>query len=143
MRPTRHRFLSYVLLATYAGITLLGEGLHDLLPEQGHHHGLCFVTHAAHDSDADDHDACCHDHASTLASARPVEPAIAADDCDSDSHVCEICAFLYQAIGQPAEVAAPTDWQPLIAVAHANPQPTYSATSLGPQAPRGPPLFLA
>jgi hypothetical protein len=134
MRPTRHRFLSYVLLATYAGISLLGEGLHELLPEEGHHHGLCFVTRSSH-AGVDDCDA-------GLASSRPGEPAVEADNCNSDSHVCEICAFLYQAISQPAEVAAPIDWQPLVVAAQANSRPSYFSTSLGPQAARGPPLFL-
>ena len=63
MRPKHRQFLSYLLLATYAGISLLGDGLHMLLPEGGnihHHHGIYVVGHSCHDDprSADhDHDA--------------------------------------------------------------------------------------
>jgi hypothetical protein len=137
MRPTRRRFLSWFLLATYAGIALLGEGLHSLILEgeqQHHHHGLYVVSHTCgdpyHHDDATNHDASTH-------------ASLTAADCDADSHVCEICAFLFQAISQPAEVAAPIEWEPFIAPAHAAPQPLYSLASLGPPAARGPPLFSA
>jgi hypothetical protein len=135
MRPKHHQFLSYVLLVTYASISLLGDGLHSLLPEgeHHHHHGLYVVSHY-----------CDAGHVHIAAPSSSSEYAeLTAADCDTDSHLCEICAFLYQAISQPAEVAAPIDWQPLIVVAHAKPQAIYSPTSLGPQAARGPPLFLA
>ena len=141
MRPKHRQFLSYLLLATYAGISLLGDGLHMLLPEGGHHqhhhHGIYVVGHCCHDSQ---HASAHHDHADCGCSE---ESALAIAESDADSHLCEICAFLYQAISQPAEVAAPIDWQPLVVVAHVDPQPVYSPTSLGPQAARGPPLLLA
>jgi hypothetical protein len=135
MRPKHHQFLSYVLLATYASISLLGDGLHSLLPagEHHHHHGLYVVS-----------DCCDAEYVHIAARSCSSEYAeLTAGKCDTDSHLCEICVFLYQAISQPAEVAAPIDWQPLVVVAHAKQQPIYSPTSLGPQAARGPPLFLA
>jgi hypothetical protein len=139
MRPKHCQFLSYVLLATYASISILGDGLHSLLPagEHRHHHGLDVVTHNCDDSlhAGQVHDAVC------CGSSENVE--FTASDCDADSHICGVCAFLYQAISQPAEVAAPIDWQPLVVAANADPQPIYSQTSLGAQAPRGPPLLLA
>ena len=138
MRPKHRQFLSCVLLATYASISLLGDGLHSLLPEgEHHHHGLYVVSHCCSDTQLAVHD---HDAVPRGNSERT---ELTATDCDTDSHLCEICAFLYQAISQPAEVAAPIEWQPLIVVAHAKPQAIYSPTSLGPQAARGPPLFLA
>jgi hypothetical protein len=139
MRLNRRYFLSCVLLATYVSIALLGEGLHSLLPtgEHHHHHGLFVVSHSCDNARhiGHVHDAVC------CRSSENVE--FTASDCDADSHICEVCAFLYQAISQPAEVAAPIDWQPLVVVANADPQPIYSQTSLGAQAPRGPPLLLA
>ena len=133
MRPKHRQFLSYVLLATYASISNLGDGLHSLLPadeHQHHHHGLYVVSHAGHD----------HDASARISSGYA---DLTASDRAADSHLCEICAFLYEAISQPAEVAAPIDWQPLVVVAHADPQPVYSLTSLGCPAARGPPLLLA
>jgi hypothetical protein len=139
MRPKHRQFLSYVLLATYASISLLGDGLHSLLPagEHQHHHGLYVVTHSCDDSLHASH---CHD-AVCCGSSEDAE--FTASRCDADSHICEVCAFLYQAISQPAEIAAPIHWQRLVVVAHADPRPIYSQTSLGAQAPRGPPLLLA
>jgi hypothetical protein len=138
MRPKHRQFLSYVLVATYASISLLGDGLHLLLPagEHQHHHGLYVVSHRCDDSlyASHVHEAIC------CGSSEYTE--FTASDCNADSHICEVCAFLYQAISQPAEVAAPINWQPLV-VAHADPQPLYSWTSLGAHAPRGPPLLLA
>ena len=130
MRPKHHQLLSYLLLATYAGISLLGDGLHALLPEgeHHHHHGLYVVQHADHGHDA-------------VARGSSEYAELTASDCDADSHLCEICAFLYQSISQPAEVAASIEWQPLVVVACAKPQAVYSPIALGPQAARGPPLF--
>lgn len=133
MRSKPRRFLGYVLLATYAGISFIGDGLHDLLPDshRHHHHGLYVVTH--------------HDDAEpsylNLAADGAGSASLTAADCDADSHRCEICAFLYEAISQPAEVAAPIDWQPLVVVARAIPQATYSLTDLERPAARGPPLL--
>lgn len=140
MRPKHRQFLSYVLLATYAGISILGDGLHSLLPadeHHHHHHGLYVVSHSCGDAEHADHR---HDAVSGASSGYA---EVTASECDADSHLCEICVFLYEAISQPAEVAAPIDWQPLVVVAHADPQPVYSLTALGCPAARGPPLFLA
>jgi hypothetical protein len=124
MRLKRRQFLSYVLLATYAGISIVGDGLHELMPEAGHHHhGLYVVNCASLD-----------DTAVTSTGA-----VVTASDSDADSHVCEICKFLFQAVSQPAQVAVPIDWQPLVVAAPSRPQPIYRPTSLGVQAPRGPP----
>jgi hypothetical protein len=140
MRPQHRYFLSYVLLATYASISLLGDGLHSLLPagdHHHHHHGLYVVSHSSGDAEHAGHS---HDAAARTSSGYA---DLTASNCDADSHLCEICAFLYEAISQPAEVAAPIDWQPLVVVVHADPQPVYSLTSLGCPAARGPPLLLA
>jgi hypothetical protein len=139
MRLKHRQFLSYVLLATYASISLLGDGLHSLLPagEHQHHHGLFVVSHSCDDSLHAGHVR----EALSCGSSEYAE--FTASDCDADSHICEVCEFLYQAISQPAEVAAPIDWQPLVVVVQADPRPLYSQASLGAHAPRGPPLLLA
>src|SRR5437762_10274056 len=111
MRSRPRRFLSFVLLATYASIAILGEGLHELMPHAGHHHhdGLFIVHRASHGPEHADRDA-----GYQGISAGPV---LIASDSDLDSHVCEICAFLFQAVSQPVEVAAPIDWRPLAVAA--------------------------
>jgi hypothetical protein len=133
MRSTHRSFLSYTVLAVYASIAILGEGLHFLMPEDGHqHHAGIYIVgctgdlheHAAHDSDHQDESA---------------GAALTSNDHGIDCHVCGICEFLLQAIGQPAELAPPIDCQPLIAAAPAAARSFYSPTSLGPQAARGPP----
>ncbi len=135
MRLNSRRYLSYVLLAAYAGISLLGEGLHSLMPEAGHHHhdGLYIVNCPSRGTAHADHDA---DSGVTSA-----EAVLTASYGDADSHICEICQFLFQAVGQPAEVASPLDWQPLVVATSSLPQPRYSSISLGPQTPRGPPVL--
>jgi hypothetical protein len=138
MRSKHRQFLSYVQLATYASISLIGDGLHGLLPDgHHHHHGLYVVDHSCNDRQHSDYAqgevACCGSEFAGLTAV----------DLDAESHLCEICVFLIHAISQPAEVAATIDWQPLVVVAQADPQPVYSLTSLGPQAARGPPFFLA
>src|SRR4029079_14779879 len=139
MRPQHRQFLSYALLAIYAGISILGDGLHSLLPgdeHQHHHHGLYVVSHRSSEAEHAGHG---HDAAACTGSGYA---DLTEGEC-SDSHLCEICAFLYEAISQPAEIAAPIDWQPLVLVVHAELQPVYSLTALGCPAARGPPLLLA
>jgi hypothetical protein len=150
MRLHYRRFLSCFLLATFAGISLLGEGLHLLTLEAGHHHhhhhryGSCIVTHATHDSrhNGRNFDA---SHAWAFAHRTDREcTSTSADPCvgssDVDSHVCKICAYLFQAVSPPIEVAAPFDWQPLVVAVPNLRQCISSRLSLGLHAPRGPPL---
>lgn len=140
MRPKHRQFLSYFLMATYASISLLGDGLHLLLPEGGqhhHHHGIHIAGHSCHDSQQDDHhhgDTCCSD------CAHDVGPAIS--DAGADGHLCEICSFIVHAVAQPVEEVATIDWRPLIVQSQPETQAIYSCVSLGPQAPRGPPSLV-
>ena len=134
MRPKHRHLLSYLLLATYAGISLLGDGLHELAPEVGHHHHGLYVVTASQEHGLYDHH---------IVSKNDAGPVLAASEFDVDAHLCEICAYIYQSLSQPAEVAASIDWQPLAVVAPSRPQPIYSPIQLGPQAPRGPPLLSA
>jgi hypothetical protein len=134
MRLRRRHLLKYVLLATYASIAILGDGLHSLLPEACHHDlgGRCIVVHH--------HESRCGDEA--LANGFvPDERSVTANACDADSHICEICAFLVHAVSQTLKVAAPIESQPVVAAAATESQPFYASTSLGPQAARGPPLL--
>jgi hypothetical protein len=135
MRLAVRKLLSCSLLATYAGISFLGQGLHLLLPDDGHHHGfdviVCANSHHPHDHD------CCADgqHDS------PAGPIIA-NACAADSHDCEICEFLFQAVSQPPQIATTPDLHPLVAEVPCHPQGFYSPTILGLHAPRGPPQLL-
>lgn len=144
MRSTLHKLLTCSLLATYAGIALLGQGLHELTPGHGHHHGFEVVACTAH---AHDKGHCCkhhqhneshhHDHES-----QPTGPAVAATDGAADSHSCEICEFLVQAVSQPPQIAVVPDLHPLVAVAATPHVEIYSQEILGLHAARGPPQLL-
>ncbi len=135
MRRTLHKLLTYTLLATYAGISLLGQGLHWLTPDDCHHHGLSVVACTAHD-----HDHCVHREIEAQSSARPI---LIASGRIPDSHTCEICEFLIQAVSQPPQVDATPDLHVLIADLPCDAQGLYSPTILGLHAARGPPPFLA
>src|SRR3954447_12706835 len=121
MRLQYRRSLSFFLLATFAGISLLGEGLHWLTPDtelhvpHHHHHGVCIVMHGATD---DDHDVQLVDSAQTSlcgAECRSSSKRLLgiASVGGFDAHVCKICEFLVQAISQSIELAAPFEWHPL------------------------------
>jgi hypothetical protein len=150
MRLQCRRFLSCFILVNFASISFLGEGLHLLTPcaERQHHHhhlhGPCVVRHAAHDSQDDDHDAELVQHTHGLASAASNETAsprsqLAVTDTDLDFHLCKICAYLFQAVSEPVAFVAPLKWRPLVIAVPGLHQHIYSHTSLGSQAPRGPP----
>jgi hypothetical protein len=146
------RVLSYFLLATIAGISILGEGLHFLSAEVGHHHhhqhrnGLCIVTHARHSAKHEHHDlhvghgAIIAARADRNSSSAAAVVVVRADDVDS--HVCKICAYLFQALSPPIEVAAVMQGQPLAVEALPPKQHFYLAARLGPQAARGPPTSV-
>ena len=152
MRLKCRRFLSCLVLVNFASISLLGEGLHLLTPEterQHHHHhfhGPCVVHRAAHDSRHDDADADLDHHARGLVAEASSEASSARSECafsDDDGvdfHVCKICAYLFQAVSQPVQFVAPFEWRPLVVAAPSLHQLVYAHTSLGSQAPRGPPL---
>lgn len=149
MRLRNRRLLSCFLLVTFIGISLLGEGLHWLTPEteQHHHHrhGFCVCAHHSHDASRDNrnahfalHSHACADHAvckSALANRQVVS------NNDVESHVCSICAYLFQIASQPIEVAAPLEWQPLVVAVPILRDFIYSTSSLSSHAPRGPPVL--
>ena len=93
MRPTFRHLLTYSLLATYASIAFLGEGLHWLTPDE-HHHGPSRVVSAASD---DAHNA--------GDSHVPTDKRVVATHGIDDHHDCEICDFLAQAVSEPPQIA--------------------------------------
>lgn len=127
MRRTFRNLLTCSLLATYAGISLLGYGLHWLTPDGNHHHDLCGVACTEHA----DHD---HTHANT---------SLTIGGCVADSHTCEICEFLAHAISQPPQIATTPDLPVRVADHPCQPQGLHSPTILGIHAARGPPQLLA
>ena len=132
MRRSLRKLLTCSLLATYAGVSLLGYGLHWLTSGEDHHHDLCRVvcTEHAHAS----HDHADHDHAS---------PSFTTGGCVTDSHACEICEFLAHAVSQPPQIATTPDLHVLVADVPCHSQDFNSPTILGLHAPRGPPQPLA
>jgi hypothetical protein len=146
MRSTLHKLLTCTLLATYVGISLLGQGLHELTPGHEHHHGFEVVTCTAHTHGDGD---CCEHHQHGESGhhddhdSQPVGPVVAATDGASDSHTCEICEFLVQAVSQPPQIATVPDLHPLVAVAATPHVEIYSQAILGLHAARGPPHVVA
>ncbi len=135
MRSRSKSLLTYVLLATYAGIGILGEGLHGLVPEAGHNHHLGLTIVRCTDAHyGGDQQYAARDTTNDLASLTA--------NCHSDSHLCEICQFLFEAISQPAEAPASIDWQPLVVATYSLPRLIHTPISLGSHVPRGPPLLL-
>ena len=145
MRSTLHKLLTCTLLATYVGIAVVGQGLHELTPGHKHHHGFEVVTctahthgdggcceHHGHDGPAhhDDHD------------GEPERSVITAADCTADSHTCEICEFLVQAVGEPPQIAVVPDLHPRVANASMPHAKLFSQAILGLHAARGPPPLL-
>ena len=53
------------------------------------------------------------------------------------------CAFLLQVRSEQPKLVAAVVWQQVVSVAPATLQRSYSPISVGPHAPRGPPLGLA
>lgn len=147
MRPSQRKLLTCLLLATYAGISVLGQGLHWLSADDAHHHDFAAVGCAAH-CHAHNHACVCHDHdSSALADTEhektPVDQAVSASNAIADSHVCEICEFLLTAVSQPPQLAAPPVSQPLVATVPPPLERVYSSLARSTHTPRGPPQLLA
>ena len=131
MRSTFRHLLTYSLLATYASIAFLGEGLHWFTPDE-HHHGPSRVVSAASD---DAHNA--------GDSHVPTDKRVVATHGIDDHHDCEICDFLAKQLANrrklqrhlPSRLSSPKP--PCDAPAH------YSPIVVGLHAPRGPPQLLA
>jgi hypothetical protein len=131
MRSTFRNLLTCSLLATYASIALLGEGLHWLAPDE-HHHGPSLVVSTASDAP--------HNAGDSYATA---DQGVTAAHGAADDHDCEICDFLAQAVSQPPQVAQSPDFAILIVETACDPPTFYSPIVLGLHTPRGPPQLLA
>src|SRR3954469_2975239 len=91
------RCIGYVLLATSANFSLLGEGLHLVVPGCEHHHGQF---------------ACSHKHESHGECQTTDSTGVRSHDA-CDAHDCQICAFLSQLHSPPASAHAAIAWRPL------------------------------
>jgi hypothetical protein len=131
MRSTFRQLLTYSLLAAYASIAFLGEGLHWLTPDE-HHHGASLVVSS---EPAAPHNA--------GGSHTSVDKRVTATHGIADDHDCEICDFLAQAVGQPPQIAQSPDFAILIVETACDPPAFYSPIVVGLHAPRGPPQLLA
>ncbi|HEY4231816.1 MAG TPA: hypothetical protein VGM76_00175 [Lacipirellulaceae bacterium] len=119
MRRIPHQFLTGLLLAIYGGISLLGYGLHELVPEDAHHH-----------------------HGLPLAHQGSGPPAFKTGGSVDDDHDCDICVFLDQARSAQPQIQTAIVWQHLVAAVEiAAPRITSQTTELS-HAPRGPPIIL-
>jgi hypothetical protein len=129
MRRIGRKLLTGGLVALYGGISLLGYGLHELVP--GAHHGPC--------DDVASHDHCHGDHAEHH-DGRHVPASNAPVLCDS--HDCEICAYLAQINSERPSAAARFAWQHFVAIAENAAPHITSQTILGLHVPRGPPTIV-
>jgi hypothetical protein len=144
MGSIARKLLAISLATAYASIVMLGQGLHLLAPDCCHHDGLNAVHCSAHCHDP----VCAHDGHDHLASADnpfrgPAGPVVAASDCHSDSHFCEICAFLFQAVTELPQLATTPIVAELVADLPCQERALYSPAILGLHAARGPPQLSA
>lgn len=131
MRRSTPHLLTCTLLATYAGIALLGQGLHLLAPEcEGGHHEHCLAIHEAHDHAG-------HKHSSGHQDGSDESRSL------TDSHPCEICVFLAHSVSEPPQIATVPIACPLVAAAECDPQDLYSLAIVGLHVARGPPRHVA
>ena len=134
------------MLALYTGVTLLGHGLHWLSSEKHHHHGLGMAGCATH-GPADSHSHCSHHHDATHSPADQAcgdqHVGVAASDCVTDAHDCDICTFLLQVRSEPPRVTATVIRPHIVTAAPVDWHCFYSPISVGSHAARGPPLVLA
>ena len=132
MLPLR-KLLTSSLLAAYAGIAMLGQGLHLLTPDCHHNHirvvqgaALCQGNHCCHDCDDD----------------VPSDFAISAVDHAHHDHDCQICQFLVRAVTEPPHVATTPDLHVLVAQLPCESRGLYTSAILGLHTARGPPQSL-
>jgi hypothetical protein len=139
MRSFIGKLLSLTILAIYASVSLLGQGLHLLTPHS--HHAVRHSTSVA----AHCH---CHEHhcqrSSDVADSQPSVEAHASQSGFRsgeivETHSCEICAFLALAVSPPPLAPTPLISEPLTVATISAPQPFYASIKLGANAARGPP----
>jgi hypothetical protein len=130
MRSTFRQLLTYSLLAIYASIALLGEGLHFLTPDEHHHGAGVVVTSNGFDHASSESPAISGKHFSSTRA-------------DADEHHCEVCEFLAQAVSAPPQIAEVPAFDSLIVEAPPEQLTFNSPIVLGLHAPRGPPQRLA
>lgn len=150
MLSATRKILVCSLLAAYGAVALLGQGLHWLSAVDHHHHGLVAHCHehAASHSHTHDHghshhhahkhapDDCCTAAADGVMAVRSSDGAASCEECD-------ICAFLSQIKCDCPQVADAPIWQFVISSIPVRFEPSYSPITLGPHAPRGPPISQA
>jgi hypothetical protein len=145
MRSLPHKLSAWTLLAIYGGVSLLGHGLHWLSPHEHHHHGLV-VAHHSHAEHAHGH---CHGHCHHDYDACELAERSSGSHAQTgwrsgatDGHDCDICEFLAQARGQKMHAPPAIVSAPLVSSAAIWLQRSYTPTSLGSHAPRGPPQMV-
>lgn len=144
MRNLR-RFLTYALLTVYGATALLGYGLHMLAPD-AHHHGLGQVVCVEHAERAhSDHDVCGHTGPESDCEVATIAVISASSGTDTacDGDACFVCDFLGQVRSTLPQMAASIVWQHVATEAAPFTSPITAQATLGPQAPRGPPLSAA
>jgi hypothetical protein len=119
MRRIPHQLVTGVLLAIYGGIAVLGYGLHELVPEDAHHH---------------------HGLAAQHPGSAPTAVRTGGDV--DDDHDCDICVFLDQARSIQPQIQSAIVWHQLVAAIElVAPRLASQSTELS-HAPRGPPVLI-
>jgi hypothetical protein len=129
------RISTYALLSVYSTTALLGYGLHLLAPDAHHHSFSCksCVEYADHDHT---------DHGfRTLPGATDTAVLASGEACHDDN--CFVCEFLAQARSATPQVMAAIVWQHVATEVVPCISQYTAQTTLGPHAPRGPPLLAA
>jgi hypothetical protein len=119
MRRISHNLVTGLLLFLYGGISVLGYGLHELVPEDGHHH-----------------------HALAAVQQEGAPLAFKSGGGIDDDHDCDICAFLDQARSAQPQIQSAIVWQHLVAVVEQVTPRIASQTFEHSHVPRGPPVLF-
>jgi hypothetical protein len=133
------KLATYLLLAIYGGIAVLGHGLHELSTAHHHHHDA--HEHAADGGCAHHHHGHTHKHTSQSRSDDRAEAfaSVHGSLSDGHGHACEICDFLDQNRSFPTDLPVDRASRPLaVAVSIAAPR-IESLVIPGLYSPRGPP----
>jgi hypothetical protein len=129
MRFFGRKRLSWVLLALYGSVGVLGYGLHELSAVDHHHHGQ--VAHAGHQH----HHHCGHGPCSGH-DRGPADAGI------GSVHDCQVCEFLDQIRSERPAVVTGIVWQQLVAAVSVTAPRFSSEPILGLHVPRGPPTLV-
>ncbi|MEX2168047.1 MAG: hypothetical protein WD851_01940 [Pirellulales bacterium] len=130
-RPLIRRVTVLLSLALYGSVTLVGQGLHLLMP----HSAVCFESASAAPCSCGHHARSCCDTPTTESEAAGVSRSQSGHDCNN----CPICDFLAQARAASWTIATSDSSPQLTSRVSIYRAPAFSSSETLVHVPRGPP----